>query len=76
MTEQEARALKSQIESQFPRLEVAVRSPQNTNYENMWYCAVRARATNFFSCQVLNSPADWEQLQEVAAIIAAQPTTV
>lgn len=28
------------------------------------------------NCQVLNSPADWEQLKEVAAIVAAQPTTV
>ena len=76
MTEQEARNLKSQIESQFPRLDVAVREPANADYQNMFYLAVRARATNFFCCQVLNSPADWEQLKEVAAIVAAQPTTV
>ena len=76
MTEQEARNLKSQIESQFPRLDVAVREPANADYQNMFYLAVRARATNFFSAFILNSALDWEQLKEVAAIVAAQPATV
>lgn len=76
MTETEARELKSQIESEFPRLDVVVREPQNKEYVDMFYLAVRARQTNFYQACILNAPADWEQLKEVAAIVAAQPTTV
>ena len=76
MTETEARSLKFQIESEFPRLDVAVREPQNKEYQNMFYLAVRARQTSFYQACILNAPADWEQLKEVAAIVAAQPTTV
>lgn len=73
MTEQEARALKSQIESEFPRLDVAVREPANKEYVDMFYLAVRSRQTSFYQACVLNAPVDWEQLREVAAIVAAQP---
>lgn len=76
MTEQEARSLKSQIESEFPRLEVAVREPQNKEYVDMFYLAVRARQTNFYQACILNSSQDWKQLKEVAAIVAAQPINV